>query len=36
MEVTNSYTYFGIGSKGEIDHRGLVAYESGIFNPVKQ
>lgn len=33
MEKTNSYTYFGIGSKGEIDHRGLVAYESGIFNP---
>ena len=22
MEKTNSYTYFGIGSKGEIDHRG--------------
>lgn len=33
MEKTNSYTYFGIGSKGEIGHRGLVAYESGIFNP---
>lgn len=33
MGKTTSYTYFGIGSKGEIDHRGLVAYESGIFNP---
>ncbi len=33
MEKTNSYTYFGIESKGEIDHRGLVAYENGIFNP---
>lgn len=33
MEKTKSYTYFGIESKGKIDHKGLVAYESGIFNP---
>ncbi|WP_202077940.1 DUF4279 domain-containing protein [Caldalkalibacillus salinus] len=32
MEKTNTYTYFGITSNGEIDHRGLVANENGIFN----
>ncbi|MFA9559504.1 DUF4279 domain-containing protein [Evansella sp. AB-rgal1] len=33
MEKTSSYTYFAICSNGEIDDRGLVAYEKGIFNP---
>lgn len=32
MEKTNSYTYFGIQSKGTSD-RGFVAFEKGIFNP---
>lgn len=33
MEKTNSYTYFGIISNGEIGHRGFEAYEKGKFNP---
>ncbi|GGA60601.1 DUF4279 domain-containing protein [Ornithinibacillus halotolerans] len=33
MEQTNTYTYFGIESNGQIVSRGLVAYERGIFNP---
>ncbi len=33
MEKTNSYTYFAICSNGEIEQRGLVAYERGIFDP---
>ena len=33
MDKTHSYTYFGIESNGEIDSRGLVGYERGLFNP---
>ncbi|GKV68642.1 hypothetical protein NCCP2716_11400 [Sporosarcina sp. NCCP-2716] len=33
MEYTNSYTYFGIDSRGVIDHRGLVATAKGRFDP---
>jgi len=33
MDKTHSYTYFGIESNGEIDSRGLVGYEKGVFDP---
>lgn len=33
MSKTHTYTYFGVESNGEIGNRGLVGYESGIFNP---
>jgi hypothetical protein len=33
MNKTHTYTYFGIESNGQIDSRGLVGNERGIFNP---
>ncbi|AQQ55284.1 DUF4279 domain-containing protein [Planococcus lenghuensis] len=33
MEKTNSYTYFGITSNGEMGDRGFEANKKGIFNP---
>lgn len=33
MEETNSYTYFGIESNGEIAQGGLTSYPKGMFNP---
>jgi hypothetical protein len=33
MNITNSYTYFGIASNGEIGSRGLIGNERGVFDP---
>lgn len=33
MDKTHTYTYFGIESNGEINNKGLVGYERGIFHP---
>ncbi len=33
FEKTHSYTYFGIGSNGDITERGLVGNLEGLFDP---
>lgn len=34
LNRTHTYTYFGIGSNGEIkNNKGLVAFEKGVFDP---